>query len=95
MSIRKKDSQSYFLTSGDPQTCPRSKIFATLYSVLHNIFDLVCNMTMFVQNGPLIRAFVVDEGIIEASRSRAFMLEQFVLLVELGAIYSSGQNQLI
>ena len=46
----KKDPKSYVLTSGDPQTCPREKCLH--YYILHFIaFDLICNMTMFVQNG--------------------------------------------
>ena len=35
MTIEKKDLKVYFSTSSDPQTCPRGKSFAPLYSTLH------------------------------------------------------------
>ena len=38
------------LTSGDPQTCPEANILHHCI-LLFIIFDLICNMTMFVQNG--------------------------------------------
>ena len=47
---QKKDPKSYFMTSSDPQTCPQDKIFAHCI-LLFITFDLICNMTMFVQNG--------------------------------------------
>ena len=38
---KKKDLKAYFLTSSDPQICPCGKIFAPLYSTLHNLrFDM-------------------------------------------------------
>ena len=46
----KTDTKSYFLTSGDPQTCPRGKILH-YYILFFITFDLICYMTMFVQNG--------------------------------------------
>ena len=50
MTIKKKDLESYFLTSGDPQTCPGANILHHCI-LLFITFDLICNMTMFVQNG--------------------------------------------
>ena len=46
----KKYPKSYFLTSSDPQTCPRGNIFAPLYSTLTS-FNLICNVHDYVQNG--------------------------------------------
>ena len=41
VTIQIKDRKSYFLTSSDPQICPRGKIFAPLYFTLHNLrFDM-------------------------------------------------------
>ena len=42
----RKDPKSYILTSSDPQTCPRHHCI-----LLFITFNLICNMTMFVQNG--------------------------------------------
>ena len=50
VTIKKKDLKSYFLTSGDPRHAPEAKCL--LHCILLFItFDLICNMTMFVQNG--------------------------------------------
>ena len=43
------DPNSYFLTFGDPQTPPAK--FLHHYILLLITFDLICNMTMFEQNG--------------------------------------------
>ena len=41
VTIKKKDPKSYLLTHNDPQTCPRGKIFAPLYSTLYYLrFDM-------------------------------------------------------
>ena len=50
VTFQKKDPKSYFLTSSDPQTCPGAK-FLHHCILLFITFDLISNMTMFVQNG--------------------------------------------
>ena len=45
----KKDPKSYFLISSDSQTCSRGKILHHCI-LLFISFDLICNMTTFVQN---------------------------------------------
>ena len=52
---QKKKNRSYFFTSGDPQVTPRHAPPAPRANVLHQcilliIFNLTCNMSMFVQN---------------------------------------------
>ena len=54
---QKQDPKSYFLTSGDAQTGPQGKIFAPLYSTLHNLrFDMqhgyVCIKLILDPSGP-------------------------------------------
>ena len=54
---QKKDPKSYFLTSSDPQTCPRGKIFAQLYFTLYNLrfdmqLDYVCRKWILDPSGP-------------------------------------------
>ena len=49
MTIKNKDPKSYVLTSGDPYTCPEANCLH--HGILLFItFDLICNMTMLVQN---------------------------------------------
>ena len=51
---KKKDPKSYFLISGDPQTCPGAN-FLHHCILLCITFDLICNMTVSVQNGFSLR----------------------------------------
>ena len=54
---KKKDPKSYFLTPSDPQTCPQGKIFAPLYSTIHDLrfdmqHDYVCTKWILDPSGP-------------------------------------------
>ena len=48
--LKKPKRKSYFLTSTDPRHAPGAT-FLHHYILLSITFDLICNMTMFVQNG--------------------------------------------
>ena len=57
VTIKKSDQKSYVSTSNVPQTCPRCKRFAPLYSTLHYLLfdmqhDYVCTKWILDPSGP-------------------------------------------
>ena len=98
---KKKDPKSYFFTPGDPQSCPRGKIFAPLYFTLHYLWfdmqhDYACIKWILdplvpqpPPPGPAPRSYIKIQNVFlqSSSRLRAFPCESFEILAAMVCHY--------